>query len=287
MNIVVAIKGGLGNQMFEYAMARALQIEYPGAKLILDISKTHRPFALGIFELINHVETIKDCRYFKYHIEESRFLRIITKYFPRLTCNFFQKKGVFFWNHLSYMKIPKIENDIFINGYWQSVKYFDLYKMDILKDFEFMMPIAEKNEFLMKEIINSESVCVHVRLGDYCYQGNEDYQVCKPEYYLKCIEELKNELKKACFFVFSDEIEKAKEFFKTCSAPIIYVEADNAPHEDLQLMSLCKHFVISNSTFSWWAQYLSQNPNKIVYAPDKWMQSGRNGDIYLASWRRR
>lgn len=292
INIVVHIKGGLGNQMFEYAMARALQLKYPKSRIYVDISEitvdSKRTFGLNAFELIDNVSLIEDERFSKCYKNRTVWLRRAWDYCPQLIFYLiFLKENMLWWDELSYVKIPPIQKNVYVNGYWQSERFFKNCVSEVKSDFQFKYPIRDFNKSLFYKIVESESVCVHIRLGDYYEKGYEDYQVCTPTYYRNCIIELAAEKREANFFVFSDEPGKAKDILKGIDANITYIKKGNADYEDLQLMSLCKHFIISNSTFSWWAQYLSKNPQKIVYAPKKWMNSGKNKDIYLENWRKR
>lgn len=292
MNIILHIKGGLGNQMFQYAMGRTLQMKYPGAKLLLDISEiskdTKRKFGLDAFKLTRDVIVTNDMRYLKCYKNQSVCRRRLWDYCPKLIFIYYLlKENILWWDELYYVKIPRIKDNVYVNGYWQSERFFEKCIQEILEDFEFKYSISEKNRQLAEKLLLKESVCVHIRLGDYCYKGNEDYLVCTPEYYKKCIYELLEEIPDVHFFVFSDEPERAKVMLHEIDEKITYVEKGNEDYEELQLMSLCKHFIISNSTFSWWAQYLSKYKNKIVYAPENWMNSGKNKEIYLAGWRKK
>ena len=140
----------------------------------------------------------------------------------------------------------------------------------------------EENSILLADIKQSESVCVHIRLGDYLKYA-AIYDVLVPDYYEKGIEYIKNKVREPKFFVFSDEPDKAKlrlAFLENA----VFINHHNPGYEDLRLMMNCKHFIIPNSTFSWWAQYLCRNPNKIVIAPKKWFNGLPYCDILMENW---
>ena len=117
---------------------------------------------------------------------------------------------------------------------------------------------------------STNSVCVHIRRGDYTYLKN--YQVCSIAYYLKAMEIMKGKIKEPKFYIFSDDIEWVKKNIDF-DVDVTYIDKNNTSYEELRLMYSCKHFIISNSSFSWWAQYLSTNKNKVVISPNIWYQN--------------
>lgn len=291
MKITVKLKGGIGNQMFEYALGRALQLEHPDAHLVLDISEMHqnanRPFCLDIFHLPEDIEILQEDSYKKYSRAANPFLRIGMRFCPKLVHRFFAKKSVFLWDDLTYIQIPPLKQDSYFNGYWQCEKYFRNHRDQIKADFEFTMPLSDQTRTLASRIQQAESVCVHIRLGDYLNPENARYQVCTPAYYLEGMREIAKSHPECTFFIFSDEPEKACELLGTGHGLKLFcIPEGNTNYEDLYLMTLCRHFVMSNSSFSWWAQYLSDSGEKTVVAPKRWYTDYENKDIYLDSWKR-
>ena len=185
--------------------------------------------------------------------------------------------------------ILSLRGNIYLNGYWQSEKYCSNIKSIILNDFSVSSPLVGKNKILSEQIQNSQSISVHIRRGDYISNPlfADVIGTCKPEYYQQAISLFNSKLKKTVFYVFSDDIRWAKENLKL-SSKIIYVDHNTESNcvEDLRLMSLCKHNIIANSSFSWWAAYLNRNPGKTVIAPQLWFKDSSlfNKDMIPDSW---
>ena len=290
--IVMKIMAGLGNQMFQYATARAIQLDNnEEGYLVLDklSNKTHNVYALDNFNISNDVKVVMHKRSFKNIINEITF-RLYTlvlsknhskskKNLQKLN-NFTNKLGcgVAFEDYID-LKLKSKKKYLF--GYFQAISYFDRHKDKIKEELKVIKPISKENEKLIKEMNEVDSICIHVRRGDYI---NSIHEVCTLDYYKQAINELNNELKNPKFYVFSDDIKWCKENLSFINN-ICFVEG-NKNYDDLRLMYSCKHFIISNSTFSWWGQYLSTSKNKIVYAPKKWFNNGwANPDLYEDFWR--
>ena len=175
-------------------------------------------------------------------------------------------------------------NDLYLCGWLESPKYFDHIRNKILKEFTPRNARLEKNADLYKKIENSESVCVTIRRGDFLSDKfkNEHY-VCTPEYFYKGIELIRKKVVQPTFFVFSDDVGWCKDNMRFPKGTE-FEDGTDPVWEKLRLMYSCKHFIISNSTFSWWAQYLSRNDDKIVIAPKKWKNKGDHKDIYQDNW---
>jgi hypothetical protein len=175
--------------------------------------------------------------------------------------------------------------DVYLNGYWQSEYYFEPIKGILRKEFTLKEVLIGQNAELAERIKNSNSVSLHIRRGDYVdnKEVSEFHGTCSPEYYKKAIEFLKakGDLE---VFVFSDDIQWAKENLR--ADKINFVAQNNPGYIDMNLMALCKHNIIANSSFSWWAAWLNQSPSKIVIAPQKWFADpGRQTpDIYPKNW---
>lgn len=288
--IIVKIWGGLGNQMFQYAMGLALSLR-SGSDLRLDIShfdksslnETARPFKLelfpGIVPLYASAEDIKLCL----PTIESPVLRAIYKkantLFPKLNRHYqLESQG----------KWPAIKGQAtYFEGYWQSEKHFKDYRDKILDCFD--LTYAEGTEDLNKfkeEINEVESVSIHVRRGDYVTntKANAYHGVCSVEYYQDSIKRIANQFrqKDLKFFVFSDDIEWCQENLHI-DFTHQYMTTKRDYH-DLYLMSSCKHNIIANSSFSWWGAWLNRNVDKMVIAPKKWFVNHDSEDRLPQSW---
>ena len=149
----------------------------------------------------------------------------------------------------------------------------------IRKELQIKDELEGKNKKVYEEIKKSNSVCVHIRRGDYV---GSFYEVCTKEYYLDAIKLMNKKVKNTHFYIFSDDISWAKENLGL--KDVTYIDWKNNQYQDLKLMSSCKNFIMSNSSFSYWAQFLSENEEKVVIAPSKWFKNGKKIDIYEDSW---
>ena len=252
--IVVNLIGGVGNQMFQYALGYVIS-KKTGFELLLDLSAYNdyktRNFELNNFSFDYKIANIED------------FSELNKKHFLKKTL-YKDKKKTF------DSSVLKIKNSAYLKGFWQSEKYFADYRSDILKVFEFKNKNFIKNVELLSDVQNSNSVSVNLRLGDYVTNevNRRVHFVCKKEYYANALKYIAQKVDNPKFFVFSDDLEGAKEYLPD---GYDYIFADTANwQEDMYFMSQAKHNIVANSSFSWWAAWLNQNPDKVVVAPSKW-----------------
>lgn len=286
----IRLMGGLGNQMFEYSILRAMMIEYKAEGVISlkgITNKTHNVYCLNHFNISKDVkikkgESLKSFVnylfygfYYLFLIKKKNGFNKIKKFQPIL-------------NNLGYYCVPdgyielngSSSNRNEMIGYYQSAKYFDKYKDKIKEELKVVDEVLNKNIDLLNEIKDSNSICIHIRRGDYV---GSNHQVCNELYYLEAEKIMLKKVKNPKFYIFSDDQEWVKENIKFKSK-VTYVEGNNN-YEDLRLMYSCKHFIISNSSFSWWAQYLTDNDKRITIAPSRWFQnSNQKSDIYEDDW---
>lgn len=253
--IAIKIKGGLGNQLFQYAAGKRLA-NHLGVDLYLDLNwyKTegNRPYLLDKFNITNDKE-ILDTGSLTY-VEES-------------TSNFIPE-------------ILLVEDNSFLEGYWQSEKYFFDIK-DIIKQ-EFTLKYVP-NHPIIEEIINTSSVSLHIRRGDYLYVATKELGVCSSEYYNKSIQRIYELVQDPKFFIFGGDESWARQHLNLPNAR--YIEArEQTSYEDIYLMTLCKHNIIANSSFSWWGAYLGEFSSKIVLYPTPWFKKVKTDDLPLAAW---
>jgi len=168
-------------------------------------------------------------------------------------------------------------NDFYLDGYWQSDIYFQDVSEEIRSDFRFKSSLVGNNINIIEKIKMSNSVGVHIRRGDYITNPNafnEYGRICDKEYYIKAIESIKLQVDSPHFFVFSNDIDWVKENIDFSSkVDFINWNLGAESYIDMELMSLCKHNIIANSSFSWWGAWLNKNKNKIVLAPSRWKAS--------------
>jgi hypothetical protein len=288
--IVVKLIGGLGNQMFQYAFGRNVSLKH-NVPLLLDLSGlldrsykknfTYRNYNLDIFSMqprfLNDLNSI--------YIEESRYKKILKNIcFPYLSFRVVKEKKISFSN--KYLNCSK--NCYFI-GYWQSEKYFhDI--QDVIRNDFIIRSEVDKN--LAQKISDTESVCIHVRRGDFVNNpvANMYHGVCDKQYYYNAMDNIRQKIDAPNIFIFSDDITWCQENLQF-DDPTTFISHDLAEKkfdQDLKLMSLCKNFVISNSSFGWWGAWLSKYPNKIVIAPIRWLNdpSIDTRDLIPETWMR-
>jgi hypothetical protein len=291
--IYVDVKGNLGNQMFEYAFARKIQ-EKTGQKICMNtyfLNKYKPEYSCTLNDFIlNKNNVIFDDKVpLPWFVNTySGIVRVLKGLFPMQFYNIMKNFGVFIWMKNTYVTFPLEKKHInyYIAGYWQSLEYFSDIDSIIRDEFLPKYPVRSENIDLLRKIESTESICVTIRRGDYV--TNEKYRreffLCDTEFFLEGVKQIKEEIPDSVIFIFSDDIQWVRE--NVAFEGEIYYESGTDPvWEKMRLMSSCKHFVISNSSFSWWAQHLSKSINKIVYAPSKWYPDGRVCDIYEKNWR--
>ena len=261
--IIAHLIGGLGNQMFQYALGRHLAY-LNNTELKLDVRQLnrhkHRNYELHFFNIKEAFATSRELIPFQF----SRFKQLFTT----STSRFYRKEKTKF---LCDQSLLELRGDIYLAGSWQSDKYFTGIEKTIRQDFSFKHPLSNNLQPLVHSIQSTDSVAVHVRRGDYVTNKhtNSVHGLCEIDYYQKCADLIMPQLSNSHFFIFSDDPIWCKENLKF-NGPTTFVEPHQG-HEDLHLMSLSKHFIIANSSFSWWGAWLSNNRHKQVYAPKNWL----------------
>lgn len=263
--IIVKIVGGLGNQMFQYAYAKALQdSEY---EVKLDVTAFNKYRLHGGFQLDHYKTDIQianddDIKKFGINTIKSKLISKIGM-LPR--SQILESSASFD----KYFLQP--EDNIHIVGYFQSYKYFLSVDKLLRKQFNISTELSDYGKSVHKEIQESGQTCsIHVRRGDYLLKKNANHVVLPIEYYKRSIEFYKKNFGNIKFFVFSDDIEWARNFFSSEEYVIVGSGTNRNPHEDIELMKMCSHNIIANSTFSWWAAWLNPNEIKCVTVPSMW-----------------
>jgi hypothetical protein len=270
--IDIGAHGRLGNQMFQFASTYGI-----AKKLGYDVA----------FPLENittpSVEDFKDGITREVYFDIPNVFEIPKELLKPKSDIVYNKEAQEPYFHFSpdLFTIPDSTN---IKGYYQTEKYFEHCKNEILDIFTFKSHIKRKALELFPKVI-TDTVGIHVRVGDYA--GLQMYHpICEPDYYASAMTYFTD--KNYYFLIFSDNIDYCKDIFGE-SENIIYI-CNNEPEVDMCLMSMCEHNVIANSTFSWWAAWLNKNPNKKVIAPKKWFGPAYEGvnntkDIYCQNFK--
>lgn len=300
VRIITRLDGGLGNQMFQYAVGRALSLKH-GVPLYMDISVyrsyTTRQYALGVFNVAatalpnrngaglnsgpfhkagrmlgnlarkmpqSVISTVNGV------IAKRNTKALAAKLPPGFGTPFFEKEQFVFDANLLACRPP-----LFLSGYWQNERYFADQDEIIRKDFTLNVALSEKARRYLELAERPVSASLHIRRGDYVHSpASGRLNVCGLEYYGNALRHLATSLPGVCVFVFSDEIAWAKANLKF--ARTVFVEGCH-DYEELFLMSRCQHHIIANSSFSWWGAWLNAKKEKIVIAPRRWLNAELGG----------
>jgi hypothetical protein len=282
--IVSKITGGLGNQMFQYAIAKAIA-KKRNDKFKLDISfypnQTLRKYELNYFKIeediaTNHeIEILGDKASFWFKIK--------------------RKLGITLSSSMSYCpekestildtSVFNYTNGIYLDGYWQNEGYFKEIRYELLKDFTLKNEISNEARKYLENIKNNNSISLHVRRGDYIQVShtNSIHGTCDLIYYKKATDYINKCVKNSHFYIFSDDIDWCKQNFIFLKNKV-FIDDTNSAFDDLELMKNCKHNIIANSTFSWWSAWLNENNDKIIISPAIWWKTMPSKNISCDNW---
>ena len=298
--IFVDVRGNVGNQLFQYALAQRIQ-KINGQKIIFStyyIKKYSKKYGIQ-FSLDEFITNKKNVSVSE---EKPNLLYRILMQFGRILGRISNVKGkgridYFIFKILSYFGIYIWLKEFFVNikisehknyylcGYWQSEKYFQDISNELRNEILNTFVVHKKNKDLLKVIKTSNSVCVTIRRGDYV--NNEKfkkiYYICDEAYFRNAIKMLQEKTNNLSLIIFSDDIDWARKNIKV-NLPTYFESGKDSLSQKLLLMSSCKHFILSNSSFSWWAEFLSKSSKKIVIAPEKWYSDNRRVDIWRENW---
>lgn len=288
--IVVQILGGLGNQMFQYAAGRALaaRLEQP---LKLDIAEfagyaLHNGFELSrVFAGPMDIASAEDVRAVLGWQSRPAVRRLLGR---RIFASLRTRRYVMEPHFQYWPGWTKVTGDAYLAGYWQSEQYFKPIESTLRAEFSFKPPMSAQNRQLARQIADGESVSLHVRRGDYVQDARTlaTHGLCSIDYYHAAIRHVAQRLAAPKFFVFSDDIAWARAHLEI-GFPCEYISHNQGAESwnDMRLMSLCRHHVIANSSFSWWGAWLNPDASKIVVAPRRWFAKAVNTqDLLPAGW---
>lgn len=273
--IFVRITGGLGNQMFQYAFARALQAR--GEKVVLQWHGHRTKSRHNGCELDDVFETPLSR---KIRVANESPLLNARAWFARKTGRRREPKNI------GYNPEFLDANKGYLDGYWQTEKYFSDMAETIRDDFRFKPLTGAKNLELEKRISSEPCVSIHVRRGDYVNHPGLG-GICTADYYRHALERLDAAHSAATRIVFSDDIPFCREFLASQDAVFVDWNRGEDSWMDMALMSRCTHHIIANSSFSWWGAWLDGKREGMTIGPEKWFSDAAentNPDIYPASW---
>lgn len=295
--IIVRMMGGLGNQMFQYAFAQELVTLY-NEEVCFDLSsyKTDKQRTLAItnfnvFEIRDweDILSFSDRSRITHDFNIYRVLQRIIRAIRRDDVkgkglyNWYLKRGYYFNIDPYYYGVPLVQHVTKVAyGYFQGEPYFqhciELIKNQfVVKDS--LLPTGEEAR-LLEKISRTESICVHIRIGDYKQANNKRFDVITDDYFQRGIKYISERVSNPNFYVFTNDPEAVEKKYNLPN--VVYVNG-MADYQDFRLMCKCKHFIISNSTFSWWASYLADFEGKIVVVPKKWRNNQKSEPALMDS----
>ena len=288
--IITNIIGGLGNQMFQYAAGRSLSLA-KGVEFRLDVSDfsgygLHQGFELWrVFNCPVPTATTGDVQ----AILGWQASPIMRRLLARPILSMFRRCGFVVEPFFNYWQgIKDVPANSYLTGYWQSEKYFRDVLQTIRTDFTFKNPPSPRNAELAEQIGRGNAISLHVRRGDYASnpKTTATHGLCTPEYYRSAIQYVTDRVDQPSFYIFSDDPDWVRQNMKV-EFPCYFVDHNKGAesYNDMRLMSLCRHHIIANSSFSWWGAWLNPDPNKIVVAPRKWFANDNDvSDLFPSGW---
>lgn len=291
---VVKLKGGLGNQMFQYAFAVLLK-QLTGEEVFLDYSyfDAVKGDSIRIPRIEKFTLTIPKANISR--IKEVCWMNHNDAHGNRPTLKYKLWLGIeSVFNHNYYREknrayiIPEtITKYRYFDGYWQSWRYVEAVKDYIKKDFTPCYDLDSKTLVCQRKMQNENSVFIGVRRGDYG-EEQEHYGSFGIGYYKRAMQEISKKIENPTFYIFSNDIPWCKENFDSLGYKVIYRYPEDQidDFEELMLMKSCKHAIIVNSTFNWWGAFLIDNPEKIICCPEKWFFDDKPIDIIPDGWMR-
>lgn len=285
---IVRICGGFGNQLFQYAFFLAIK------------EKFNEPVKLDAFDMEDYalhngfeLERIFNLNADYCSLDEkkqlqgtknilTKIVKEIRKHIPFINTSYIKEKK---HHHFSYHpeNFGTPNTDIYYRGPWQSPKYFENVEGILREQLVFPAFTSNKSHDLVEDIKDKETVAVHIRRGDYL-KHKALGGICDLPYYNNAIQEISKRVESPLYVIFSDDITWCKENIKVDNARFVDWNTGIQSFEDMHLMSLCKHNIIANSSFSWWGAWLNANPNKQVIAPNKWIHYTNALGILPEEW---
>lgn len=257
--VTIKLLGGLGNNLFQIACAYSYALKHKKELVLVNekFGATHNSLDSYKGSFLSNVDFVSG-------LNTSGF-------------NSYNEPG------FNYNEIPSIEGDVFIQGYYQSEKYFKEHSKEVKELFSCPKEFIDDIKSKYKDLLSKNTCSIHVRRGDYL-NSPDHHPVVGLNYFMKAMKKFP---KDCIFLVFSDDVKWCKENFPAIGEKFFIIESGN-DIEDFALMTMCDHNCIANSSFSWWAAWLNDNPDKIVVAPNRWFGSAysdwNTNDLYCDGW---
>ena len=281
--VIAKISNGLGNQMFQYAAARAHAARNRTTvrlDLMWFLYNKARKYGLSCFSLSgSRANLLQILRLRGMTLKDWR--QSLTS--DRLSGTHYIERSLSF--DPTVLQLPE---NIYLQGYFQSELYFIDQEQAVRSDFEFRLSLPNSCQFILAKILSTDSISMHIRRADYLTAGLDQY-VLSMSYYFRALEYVCSKLAKPHVFVFSDDPDWAFANLNLQVPMTIVSNSQMRDYEELQLMSMCKNHIIANSSFSWWGAWLASGNEKIVVAPARWMAEHSvidSQDLVPTNWTR-
>lgn len=279
--IAVKLMGGLGNQMFQYALGRSIS-DKNNSKLVLDLS---------FYNDQSDVETPRQYELDSFVLNTPIIKKQILDKKPRINLAFRNNYFPFKYVEAGFPFNKEVFNQpdgTLYQGYWQTEKYFSGIRKKLLKDFELKERLSDADQSVLDDIKSSNSISLHVRRGDYVKskETNKFHGLKGLDYYRDALKYINSKVRESKVFVFSDDIEWCKKNLTKLHQNLYFVDGERKGCIDMFLMQNCDNNIIANSSFSWWAAWLNDNPKKIIVAPKIWFNDSSvdTSDVVPSSW---
>lgn len=284
---IVNILGGLGNQMFQYAFYLALKDAHPQEEIKV-CTRSYRGYKLHngleidrVFGLNLPEATVQELQSLAYPFFSYRTWQMMRHFLPtKMTMSYVDHSIPF-----DFFQVLR-EDSVFYDGYWQNEGYFHQIREQILKTFAFPPFVEENNLALAKTLSSCNAVSCHIRRGDYL--KCPDLCVCTPSYYSQAFQKINSLDNPDLYVVFSDDIPWCSSVLsrELVDHNVVFVDWNKGVNSfrDMQLMSLCKHHIIANSSFSWWGAWLGKDTGKIVISPSVFSRRVTVNDPICSDW---
>ncbi|MEO1766436.1 alpha-1,2-fucosyltransferase [Thiobacter aerophilum] len=289
--VIVRLCGGLGNQMFQYVAGYALA-RLHGSALRFDTSwfetnRLHNGLELDrVFGLTLAEATASDKR----RILGWAAQRVVYRVLARKYLKPLRPRSMVMEPHFHYWPgFADLPDDVYLDGYWQSERYFASVAPELRERFRFALPLDPRSADLVEAMAQQESVSIHVRRGDFVSDPsvNQVHGVDLSGYYRAAIAAIRERVRQPIFYVFSDEPQWVRQHLEIpAQSVIVDHNRGEDSYRDMQLMSACRHHILANSSFSWWAAWLNPREDKIVIAPRQWFAVADldTRDLYCQGW---
>jgi hypothetical protein len=296
--IYLRLDGRIGNQLFMYAFAKNISKQRGNELIVIDDKEAiKRNYHNSLMDYnLDNVQYVHDHKmlyhsgllkqnliFFLYRVIRKKMSFNKRYELEKKWQSFFNRNGLILCEngYLNY-EVPTTKN-VFLNGYFQSNKYFKDVRNEIIKTFSVDEETMKSCYQNIEKLKNRNAVCVSIKVQHNV--GNSMYDVCNDGYWKKAIDYICENVENPLFFICSDNVEYVKNNLIDCTKyDAIYQDSNVPVNISLSIMAQCKHFVIGNTTFGWWAQYLCEYDKKIVVAPSKWMKIDMPIDIYEDGW---